>query len=90
MAKQVVQQIARTFGFSATALYVRKGGEIHRAGFDDTADIEHQNAGGDSSVPIIRDEKSKLIITPIRLGGKPIGSLAVSGGLCRMPPFNPC
>jgi two-component system, OmpR family, sensor histidine kinase KdpD len=79
MAKQMVQQIARTFGFPATALYDRSSGEIYRAGFDDVADIEMKLREAAVRSAVVRDENSGLTVTPIRLGGEPIGSLAMSG-----------
>ena len=79
MARQMVRQIAQSFEFSAMALYDRTSGEIYRAGFDggDNIDARMREAAARSTE--IRDESDRLIVTPIRLGGEPIGSLAVRG-----------
>jgi two-component system sensor histidine kinase KdpD len=73
----MVRQIAQSFEFSAMALYDRTSGEIYRAGFDggDSIDARMREAAARSTE--IRDEGDRLIVTPIRLGGEPIGSLAV-------------
>jgi two-component system, OmpR family, sensor histidine kinase KdpD len=79
VAKQVAQQIARTFEFPAVALYDRNSGEIYRAGADDVPDLDAKMREATVRSTVLRDESSGLIVTPIRLGGGPIGSLAVRG-----------
>jgi two-component system sensor histidine kinase KdpD len=79
---QVVQQIARIFDFESVALYDRASREIHRvdAGdLDDMPDIESALRESAARSTVIRDESRRLIVTPIRLGEEPIGSLAVRG-----------
>jgi two-component system, OmpR family, sensor histidine kinase KdpD len=76
---QIVQQIAQTCEFPEVALYVRNTGGIHRAGLED-ADIEiklHESAVRSA---VLKNEETNLIVTPIRLGGEPIGTLAFRGG----------
>jgi two-component system sensor histidine kinase KdpD len=79
IAKQIVEQIVQAFEFPAVALYDRSRGEIYRAGFDGLPiiDIELRDAAVRSQLS--RDESSSLLITPIRLGRQPIGSLALRG-----------
>ncbi len=81
MARQMVQQIAQVFAFSAMALYDRNSGEIYRAGFDDADDIDSRLREAAVRSVGIRDDSTLLTVTPIRLGGSPIGSLALRGGL---------
>ena len=77
VGKQVVQQIAQTFEISGVALYDRSSGEIYRAGADDIPDIDAKVREAAVRSTVLRDESNGLIVTPIRLGGEPIGSLAV-------------
>jgi two-component system sensor histidine kinase KdpD len=79
MANQVVQQIAQTFEFTSVALYERSSGEIYRAGADDLSDIDARMREAAIRSAVFRDQSGRLIVTPIRLGGEPIGSLAVRG-----------
>ena len=76
MPKQVVHEIAQTFDFDAVALYDRASGEIHRAHPEDLPDIESALRDSTLRSDVIRDEGRQLIVTPIRLGEEPIGSLA--------------
>jgi len=80
MAGQMVQQIVQAFEFSSFALYVRGSGEIYRAGISPGSDIDAKMREAAVRSEVVRDEESGLVVTPIRLGGEPIGSLAASGG----------
>lgn len=79
IAKQIVQQIAQAFEFRAAALYERSRGEIYRAGFDDMPEIDTQLKDAAVRSELLRDESKGVIVTPIRLGRQPIGSLALRG-----------
>lgn len=79
IAKQIVDQIVQAFEFPAVALYDRGSGEIYRAGFDDRIAIDAELREAAIRSQFSRDESGKLVITPIRLGRQPIGSLAVRG-----------
>lgn len=79
IAKQIIHQIKLTCEFPGVALYVRATGELHRADLS-TPDVElklHESAVRSA---VLKDEATGLMITPIRLGGEPIGSLALTGG----------
>ncbi len=78
IAAQIVQQIAQAFEFPAVALYDRGTGEIYRAGFDDMPEIDAELKDAALRSQFVRDE-SGFMITPIRLGRQPIGSLAIRG-----------
>jgi two-component system, OmpR family, sensor histidine kinase KdpD len=79
VAGQVVQQIGRVFERADVALYDRSSGAVYRAGIADSPDIEVKLKEAAQHATVIREEKAGLVVTPIRLGGDPIGSLAVRG-----------
>jgi two-component system, OmpR family, sensor histidine kinase KdpD len=81
VAKQIPHQIAQIFDLSAIALYDRQSGEIHRAGRDVIPNVDSKLKDAVARSRLLQDEISKLTITPIRLGGEPIGSLAFRGEL---------
>jgi two-component system, OmpR family, sensor histidine kinase KdpD len=79
MPQQVVQQIAQTFEFPVVALYDRHRDEIHRAGEADMPEIESRLREVALRSTVFLDPDSELTIQPVRLGGQPIGSLAIRG-----------
>src|ERR1017187_9314576 len=79
MATQIVQHIAQAFELPAVALFDRNSAEIYRTGADDMPDIEAKLHDAAVRSTLSRDENSGLVVTPIRLGGQPIGSLAMRG-----------
>jgi two-component system, OmpR family, sensor histidine kinase KdpD len=79
MGKQIVNQVARAFNFLAVALYDRRSGEIYRTAVDDLAEIDAKMRQATAQSISFEEEQTRLIITPIRLGGQPIGSLAIQG-----------
>ena len=79
--KQLIQKLAETFNLKAVVLYERHGGEFYRAGpgeFDGMDDQLRDAALHSSS---FSDPERKRVITAIRLGAEPIGSLALQGAL---------
>lgn len=81
VTKQIVRQIAQTFEFSSVALYLRDTGETQRIGLSEVRDLEQKMKDSTLRSEVVRDEQSGVVVTPIRLGREPIGSLAVRGGL---------
>lgn len=79
IAKQIVQQITLTFESPGVALYVRATGELYRAGLT-MPEVESKLHESAVRSAVLKDEGMDVTITPIRLGGEPIGSLAFSGG----------
>jgi len=77
IGKQIVEQIAQVFEFPAVALYDRAAGEIYGAGFDDFPALDGELREAALRSQFSRNENSRVIVTPIRLGRQPIGSLAV-------------
>lgn len=79
IGKQIVEQIAQAFEFPAVALFDRTADGIYRAGFDGLPAVDAALREAALRSQFSRDEQSRLIITPIRLGRQPIGSLALHG-----------
>ncbi len=78
-AKQIARQVAQTFELPAVTLYDRNSGEIHAAGPEDLPDIEDKLREAAIQGTLFQDQASQVTVTAIRLGGDPIGSLAVRG-----------
>jgi len=78
-ARQIVQQIAQIFDCLAVALYDRNTGEVHRAGPEDRPAIEDRLRQVALEGTVFADESAGTTVTAIRLGGQPIGSLAIRG-----------
>ncbi len=77
-AQAVASDIATAFGFSSVALYDRHADAIARAGVADLPGIEgalHEVALQGTVLQPRRD----VVVTAIRLGGAPIGGLAMAG-----------
>ncbi len=77
MANQIVQNIAQAFEFPAVALYDRNSNEIYRAADGDLGEIEAKLREAALRSSSFREGNTRFTITPIRLGGQPIGSLAI-------------
>jgi two-component system sensor histidine kinase KdpD len=77
--KQLAMQVAQSLGASAIALYDRQTGETYRSGPEDfpdsTAELEQAALQG----TFFRDEQTGTVVTSIRLGAQPIGSLGLRG-----------
>ncbi len=80
-SKQVAHQIARAFDFRGVMLFERATGEIHRAGPEDIADIEDMLREAAMHGTQFQDDARHIQVAAIRLGGEPIGSLALGGTL---------
>ncbi len=72
----IAHRIAETFELRAVALYDRQTDTISRAGALDLPQIEGKLRDVARQAVSVRDS-SGLVITAIRLGGAPIGSLAI-------------
>src|SRR4029077_7026496 len=77
IAKQIAHQIAHTFECPALALYDRKSGEIYFSGPESFTGIDAKLRESAIQSSIQRDDVAKILVSPIRLGREPIGSLAV-------------
>lgn len=77
ISKQIAHHVARTFDFPGVALFDVQSGEMHSTG--NLPDVETKLRETASRGTLLQEEDGALTITPIRLGGEPIGSLAVQG-----------
>lgn len=78
VAKQIVQQISLTCEIPTVALYVRGTGELYRSGLTE-ADVDVKLREATVRSAVLKEEGTNLTVTPIRLGGEPIGSIALTG-----------
>jgi two-component system sensor histidine kinase KdpD len=78
-ARQIAHQVAQIFDCRAVALYDRSSGETHHAGPEDLPAIEGKLQEVASQGTQFSDESALTTVTAIRLGGQPIGSLAMRG-----------
>jgi len=76
-AKEIAHQIARTFELPAVILYEPATGIFHRAGPADLPGVEEKLKQAALQGTQYADARGELVVTAIRLGGKPIGSLAL-------------
>ena len=79
-AKQIAHQMAQAFDWPALALYDRNTSEVYLAGpeaFPNVADIDAKLRESAILSRVLHEETDDTLITPIRLGGEPIGSLAI-------------
>jgi two-component system sensor histidine kinase KdpD len=76
---EMARRLAETFSLTAVALYDRPSDRIAWGGAAERLDIDTRLREVARTAEVIR-EPSGLVITPIRLGGAPIGSLAIAGG----------
>lgn len=77
VAKQIVQQISQTCEIPTVALYVRGTGELHRCGLTEpVVEVTLRDVAVGSA--ILKLDSTNLIVTSIRLGGEPIGSIALT------------
>jgi len=79
VARQFAQQIAQVCDFTSVALYIKSSNELYVAGVEESvvAPLLYDSALHSTQ---LADEERNLVSVPIRLGGEPIGSLAIPGG----------
>ena len=78
VAKHIVQQIAMTCEIPGVAIYVRSTGELYGSGPKDV-DVESKLRDAAVRSTVLKEDGTNLIVTPIRLGGEPIGSICLTG-----------
>ncbi len=77
--KQLAMQIAQSFAADAVALYDRNSGEFFRAGPEDFPDPDGRLRQAAVEGTLFRDDASHSVVTSVRLGAEPIGSLGIHG-----------
>ena len=78
--RQVAIQIARIFDCQAVALYDAPSGEVYSGGSEDLTGIESKLKQAVLQAMPLHEAGSDLLVAPVTLGGRPIGSLALSRG----------
>jgi two-component system sensor histidine kinase KdpD len=77
--KQLAMQIAQSFAADAVALYDRNSGEFFRAGPQDFPDPNGRLRQSALEGTLFRDDATRSVVTSVRLGAQPIGSLGIHG-----------
>jgi two-component system, OmpR family, sensor histidine kinase KdpD len=77
IAKQIAHQISHAFECPAVALYDRKTNEVYVAGPEAFPNIDAKLYESAIRSSMIRGNVHETLIAPVRLGGEPIGSLAI-------------
>jgi two-component system, OmpR family, sensor histidine kinase KdpD len=75
--REIARQIARTFELPAVILFEPATGIFHRAGPADLPGVEEKLRQAALQGTQFTESVDELVVTAIRLGGKPIGSLAL-------------
>lgn len=78
MGTETVRQIATTWECPSVALYLQATSEVYSIGLQES-EVEARLHECVLRSVVFRDEARNLIVAPIRLGGAPIGSLAIGG-----------
>lgn len=78
-AAQIAEQIARIFEFSSVVIFDRSRGHTHHAGPAEPPEISGKLQEAATKGTLFRDLDTQTIVTPISLGGQPIGGLALEG-----------
>ncbi|OFW29331.1 MAG: hypothetical protein A3J28_00935 [Acidobacteria bacterium RIFCSPLOWO2_12_FULL_60_22] len=80
-ARQIAQEIARIYEFSAVAIFDGRDGTLHQAGTFDWPDVAQKlHDAAIRETPLWHPHTTTAVAT-IRLGGQPIGSLALQGAM---------
>ncbi len=77
--REFVNRVVQVFGFEAAAFYYRSAGEISRSQPESKIPSEHDLLAAAEIEGISIDTGRALVMAPVRLGGRPLGSLALVG-----------
>jgi two-component system, OmpR family, sensor histidine kinase KdpD len=81
VAHGIARQIAQVFNFSAAALFDRATGAIYYTGPEDVPEIDDRLREAALKGILFHDNVTDTVVTAIRLGGEPVGALALRGQL---------
>ncbi len=81
VAHAIARQVAQVFNLSAAAFLERSTGTIYHTGPEDVPEIDEQLREAALKGTLFHDAATGTVVTSIRLGGEPIGALAVRGQL---------
>jgi len=79
--KQLIQKVADVFQLNAAVLFERHTGAFYRAGPQDFEGLDEQLRDAAAHNATYADREKQRLITTIRLGSEPIGSIALQGAL---------
>lgn len=79
--KQLIQKAAEVFKLNAAVLYERHTGAFYRAGPADFDGLDEQLRDAALHNATYSDPEKRRLITTVRLGSEPIGSVALQGTL---------
>ncbi len=77
--REIARQVARIFELEGVALYSRRDGVTYQAGTADLSDLEDKLRQVALETSVVTDKPTRTMLVAIRLGGEPIGSLAIRG-----------
>lgn len=81
VAHGIARQIAQVFNFSAAALFDRATGSTYYTGPEDVPEIDDRLREAALKGTLFQDDATGTVVTAIRLGGEPVGALALRGQL---------
>jgi two-component system sensor histidine kinase KdpD len=79
VSKQLAHQVAQAFGASSVALFDRSMGEFYHSGPEEFPGMEEQLRQSAIHGTQYLDPDGRTLITAVRLGAQPIGSLGIAG-----------
>ncbi len=79
LADQITQKISEIFDVQDVSFYDREGDSVHRMWLPDSALQEAFLREAAGTGEIARKPESRVIVVPVRLGGRSLGSLGVAG-----------
>ena len=77
--REFVNRVVQVFGCEAAAFYYRPADEIARSGPDSQVVSEHDLLAAAEIEDLSIDAERGILMAPVRLGGRPLGSLALVG-----------
>ena len=77
--KQLIRNLASTFGLTAAVLHDRRTGEFYRAGPSDFEGLDDQLREAALNGTSFSDAAGNRTVTAVRLGSEPIASVALEG-----------
>jgi len=77
--REFVHNVVRVFGYSGAAFYYRPTQEIVRSGGETKVVSDHDLMAAAEVADVSMDAVSGIALSPVRFGGRPMGSLALIG-----------
>ncbi len=77
--REFVQTVVKVFGCDAAAFYYQPGGEFFRSGPESNPVSDQDLLAAAGLDEALRDPARGIVTAPVRLGGRPLGSMALLG-----------